>query len=88
VAYALALGGGFTLVTALELRGLRGLTGAMRQRWIGITTRHGVAAAVFLISLVLFPLIGLAARYEWVLIAPAMMIVKRFLRRAKPASST
>ena len=78
VAYALALGGGFTLVTMLELRGLRGLTGAMRQRWIGITMRHGMAAAVFLISLALFPLIGLSARYEWALIGPGMLLVRRY----------
>ena len=89
VAYALALGGGFALVTALELRGLRGLTGAMRERWIGITTRHGMAAAVFLISLALFPLIGLSARYEWAMIGPAMIILKRYRSaQARAAASS
>jgi uncharacterized membrane protein len=85
VAYALALGGGFALVTALEIRGLHGLTGAMRDRWIGIVTRHGMAAAVFLISLALFPVIGLNARYEWAMIGPAMILAKRLRRTRVPA---
>jgi len=88
VAYALALGGGFTLVTVLELRGMRGLTGAMRQRWIGIVTRHGMAAAVFLISLVLFPLIGLSARYEWAMIGPGMVLAKRISRSTARVAGT
>jgi TMEM175 potassium channel family protein len=88
VAYALALGTGFTLVTVLELRGMRGLTGAARQRWVGIAMRHGVAAAVFVVSLVLFPLIGLSARYEWAMIAPGMILVKRFAPRSVPAAGT
>ena len=83
VAYALALGAGFTLVTVLEIRGLRGLTGATRERWVGIVMRHGMAASVFLVSLALFPLIGLSARYEWAMIGPGMMLVKRFRRRAQ-----
>ena len=88
VAYALALGAGFALVTAIEVRGLRGLTGAMRQRWVGIALRHGTAAAVFLFSLALFPFIGLSARYEWALIAPAMILAKRFTRTSAPAAGT
>ena len=80
VAYAVAMGAGFALVTALEVRGLRGLTGAVRQRWIGIALRHGMAAAVFLVSLALFPLVGLDARYEWAMIGPGMMLVKRLAR--------
>lgn len=88
VAYALALGSGFGLVTLLEIRGLSDLTGAARQRWIGIALRHGIAAAVFLISLVLFPLIGLGARYEWALIGPGMMLAKRLGRaQAAPAGT-
>jgi hypothetical protein len=49
--------------------------------------RHGMAAAVFLVSLVLFPLIGLSARYEWAMIGPGMMLVKR-LRRTPAAAGT
>jgi uncharacterized membrane protein len=80
VAYALALGAAFSLVTALEIRGLRGLTGDARQRWIGIAMRHAMAAAVFVVSLALFPLLGLNARYEWAMIAPGMILVKRLSR--------
>jgi uncharacterized membrane protein len=79
-AYALALGIGLALITALEVRGLRALSGEMRTRWNGIAMRHGIPAAVFLLSLPLFPFIGLWARYEWALVGPAMMIAARFGR--------
>ncbi len=87
-AYALALGLGLGLIAALELRGLRALSGEMRLRWTGIALRHAIPAGVFLLSLPLFALVGLWARYEWVLIAPAMVIAKRFSRARLPAAGT
>ena len=87
-AYALALGIGLALIAALEIRGLRGLSGEMRQRWTGIAMRHAIPAAVFLLSVPLFGLIGVWARYEWALTLPAMLLAKRLARANAPAAGT
>jgi uncharacterized membrane protein len=87
-AYSLALGVGFALVTMLEVRGLRGLTGTMRQRWLAIAWRHGVAAAIFLFALALSPFVGLAARFAWALLLPGMLLVRRLVPAPAPAAGT
>jgi uncharacterized membrane protein len=86
-AYALALGVGLALIAGLEFRGLRALSGTMRTRWMGIAMRHALPGAVFLISLPLFAIAGLVARYEWALAGPAMMIAARY-GRTKAAGGT
>jgi len=87
-AYALALGVGLALIASLEFRGLRPLSGPMRTRWTGIAMRHALPGAVFLLSLPLFAIVGLTARYEWALAGPAMMIAARYGRAPRPAGGT
>ncbi|MDQ6926048.1 MAG: TMEM175 family protein [Candidatus Eremiobacteraeota bacterium] len=86
--YALALGIGLALIAALEYRGLDGLSGEMRQRWTGIAMRHGIPAAVFLLSVPLFVVMGAYARLEWVLVVPALLLARRFARAAAAAAGT
>jgi uncharacterized membrane protein len=87
-AYAVALGVGLTLITALEVRGLAALSGALRGRWEGIAMRHGIVAAVFLLSLVLFPFFGTYARIEWGLSAPGMWFASRYARSRAATAGT
>jgi uncharacterized membrane protein len=80
VAYAAALAAGFGLLAVLELRGLRAHGAALPAKPRAIieraARRHGVVGSVFAVSLALFPFLGTDARYVWVLIAPAIVIVR------------
>ena len=89
-AYSAELGAGFSLLAALEYRGLRAFGGslapkprlAMRRAF----TRHAVAGAVFLVALPLFVPFGLSARLAWV-VAPIGFAVLRSVERARGQDS-
>ena len=94
MAYAAALGFGFTFLAALEWRGLREpeplhpLTPKAAGMMQKAARRHGISAVVFLISFGLFPFFGLNARIVWGAIAPAMLLVRLFERSRAAAPGT
>jgi uncharacterized membrane protein len=84
-AYSAELGAGFSLLAALEFRGLRaqGSTLAAKplQAMRRALARHAVAGSVFLVALPLFVPFGLNARYVWIA-APIGFVITRSAERA------
>jgi hypothetical protein len=85
-AYAAELGVGFSLLAALEIRGLRALGPSMAPKPLltirRASWRHAVAGGVFLLSLVFIALFGLVGRVAWGAV-PLAMIVGRVMERVQ-----
>jgi uncharacterized membrane protein len=91
-AYAAELGVNFSLLAALEWRGLREHGPALSPKALrmmqGATRRHAIAGIGFLISLGLFVPFGLEARYFWALVIFALMVVRLVEKSRRPVAGT
>ncbi|MBV8369150.1 MAG: DUF1211 domain-containing protein [Candidatus Eremiobacteraeota bacterium] len=86
VAYAAALGSGFSLLAALEWRGLRLPPRPMTPKAERLIRRglwrHGAAGIIFLLSVPVIAYFGLYARSVWALIGLAIAVLRIVERRA------
>jgi uncharacterized membrane protein len=85
-AYSAELGLGFSLLAALEYRGLRLLGPSIAPKPLRsmrrALVRHAVPGVVFLAALALFVPLGLSARYAWAA-APIGIAIVRSIDRAR-----
>jgi uncharacterized membrane protein len=91
VAYAAELGAGFSLLAALEFRGLRAHEATLRPKPLLMMQRalrrHAVAGALFLLSLPFLVVFGLPGRIAWGAV-PLAVIAMRLVERKRSAAGT
>jgi uncharacterized membrane protein len=85
-AYSAELGFGFSLLAALEYRGLRLLGSSIAPKPLRAMrralARHAIAGVAFLAALALFVPFGLSARYAWAA-APLGVVIVRSIERTR-----